>query len=127
MLARSSRGPATLKRSLRPATTRSDPLRPGDHPDFVATRERGTCCGPRSLHAKMKPAVEVSGCILKARGALDWLIGAGKRDPLAQAARRLGAPRQEAHLGANRRDGSKWFDTTLLATAHSLKAAAPAP
>jgi hypothetical protein len=29
--------------------------------------------------------------------ALEWLIGAGKTDPLAQAARRLGSPMREAH------------------------------
>jgi hypothetical protein len=45
--------------------------------------------------------------------ALEWLIGAGKRDPLAQAAQRLGSPRQEAHRGASDCNGSKWFDTTL--------------
>ena len=45
--------------------------------------------------------------------ALEWLIGAGKRDPLAQAAQRLGSPRQEAHRGAGGRNGSKWFDTIL--------------
>ena len=45
--------------------------------------------------------------------ALEWLIGAGKRDPLAQAAQRLGSPRQEAHRGAGGRNCSKWFDTTL--------------
>jgi hypothetical protein len=45
--------------------------------------------------------------------ALEWLIGAGKRDPLAQAAQRLGSARQEAHRGASDCNGSKWFDTTL--------------
>jgi hypothetical protein len=56
--------------------------------------------------------------------ALEWLIGAGKRDPLAQAARRLGSPRQEAHRVAGDRNGSKCFDTpwAILATARSLKA-----
>jgi hypothetical protein len=45
--------------------------------------------------------------------ALEWLIGAGKRDPLAQAAQRLGSPRWEAQRGAGDRNGSKWFDTNL--------------
>jgi hypothetical protein len=76
-----------------------------DHPGGTRVKTRAALtarCGETARRGLV--------AFLEYGSALEWLIGAGKRDPLAQAARRLGSPRRPGRNGPN---SSKWFDMTL--------------